>query len=157
MFQLIVAVVGIALIVILAVIAVWVGGDTFSSSGERALFTTYLNQGSQIEASLKMYKANNGVLAFDETVETSEDVLNWLKNNDYLESVPPGDWQIDGTAIYRALENNEQCQRLNAFMGKDLSLAAAYDGCPPCNGVVGEGEVVDKTFANWPGCTREEG
>lgn len=72
-----------------------------------------------------------------------------------LAANPPGAdaLQIDGTAIYRALDNNEQCQRLNAFMGKDISLAAAYDGCPPCEGIVENG-VVNKALANWPGCTR---
>lgn len=156
MFQIIVAVVGIFLIAVIALLSAWFGGDAFTGQGERALFTTYLNQGSQIEASLKMYKAENGVLTFDETVETSEDVLEWLKNNDYLSSVPPGTWQIDGTAIYRALDDDEQCSRLNTFMGKDVSLAAAHNGCPPCEGIVNNG-VVDKTFANWPGCTRAEG
>lgn len=161
MFQLIVAVVGIALIVILAVIAIWLGGDAFSSSGERATFTTYLNQGSQIEASLKMYKANNGVLTFEDLdgddEVSSEEVLENLRTLTYLETIPPGDWQIDGTAIYRALEDTEQCKRLNAFMGKDLEAAAAYNGCPPCEGTEDANGVVDKTFANWPGCTRAEG
>lgn len=166
MFQLIVAVVGVALVVILAIIAIWVGGPAFTSSGERALFTTYFNQGTQIEGALKLYNANNGGLPMtvdvadpDDEVESSRAALEKLINEQYLthapdinNSVEEGVWIIDGTNIYRALGSDApegQCRRLNEFVGKNTSqldaVNASWDGCPPCG---------EDAYSDWPGCTR---
>ena len=149
MFQLIVAVVGIALVVILSIIAIWVGGSAFTNSGETALFATYLNQGSQIEGGLKMYQADKGVLPSG--FSDSDAVLEHLVDETYLRSIPEGDWKIEGSTIYRQLQNTEQCARLNTFMGKDIALVADGSGCPPCNVPVGE----VNEFSDWPGCRKD--
>lgn len=152
MFQLIVAVIGIALVVVLSIIAIWVGGTAFTTSGETALFTTYLNQGSQIEAGLKMYQADKGVLPQD--LPDSDAVLDHLVDTEYLRTVPEGLWEIDGSTIYRALDDFAQCKRLNEFMGKDVSLVDPgedTEGCPVCNPPDG---TVPNT-QDWPGCRKE--
>lgn len=155
MFQLIVAVVGIALVVLLSVIAIWVGGQAFTTSGETALFTTYLNQGSQIEAGLKMYQADKGVAP---SGENSTAVLEHLVDTEYLRSIPEGEWEIDanGSTIYRQLDTPEQCKRLNEFMGKDVALIDdpedVWDGCPVCNPP--DGTTPDTS--DWPGCRKED-
>jgi len=154
MFQLIVAVVGIALVVILSVLALWVGGTAFTSSNEKALFTTYFNQGTQIEGALKLYAANNGGVSMsvsgeDGTPEATQEALDILVNSHYLTTAPdPEAWIIEGTSIYRALDSSDgdQCKRLNEFAGKDTSLAP--NGCPACD---------DDAFNGWPGCTRDAG
>lgn len=159
MFQLIVAVVGIALVVILAIIAIWVGGNAFTTSGEKATFTTYFNQGTQIEAALKLYSANNSGLSMtvapQSGLSNSQAALQKLINEQYLTSAPEFDedvWVIDGTNIYRALDEDApagQCRRLNEFVGKDFTTMdadhAEWDGCPPCG---------DDAYSDWPGCTR---
>lgn len=152
MFQLIVAIVSIALVVILAALAMWVGGDAFTQSGEKATFATYLNQGSQIEAGLKMYQADHGTMPSG--FGTSDEVIDELQDKQYLRSRPPGQWEIVGDTIYRALEKPEECKRLNLFMGKDVdsALAAAHNGCPPC-APTDPAEIAE--FKTWPGCTRE--
>ena len=48
MFNLIVAVVGIVLVAIIALLAMWFGGQAFSTSNEKATFAGYFNAGSQI-------------------------------------------------------------------------------------------------------------
>jgi hypothetical protein len=150
MFQLIVAVIGIALVVILSIIAIWVGGSAFTNSGETALFATYLNQGSQIEGSLKMYQADKGVIPSN-MFANDQELLEHLVDQTYLRSIPEGEWKIEGSTIYRQLADTEQCARLNTFMGKDISLVVDGTGCPPCN--VAEGEVNE--FSDWPGCRKD--
>jgi len=162
MFQLIVAVVGIALVVILAIIAIWVGGEAFTSSGEKALFTTYFNQGTQIEGALKLYSANNGGIpmsvAVDEDMdayEATQAALQHLIDTEYLTTAPDiqdGVWLIEGTSIYRALDSSApdgQCRRLNDFVMKDVAeldtVHPDWNGCPPCD---------DDAYNDWPGCTK---
>lgn len=174
MFQLIVAVVSVVLVAIIAMIAIWVGGQAFTSSGERALFTTYFNQGTQIEGALKLYAANNGGVSMTVTgeagsVEATQSALNTLMAEEYLTHAPdPDSWVIEGTSIYRALEGDpEQCMRLNQFIGKDPSSLPDPDwlGCPPCNDAAGAPQPGDpgydplyaaSTYNDWPGCRRVE-
>lgn len=169
MFQLIVAVIGIALVVILAIIAIWVGGNAFTTSGEKALFTTYFNQGTQIEGALKLYTANNGGISLvvpgvnstDSVEVKTAAALTYLVNNDYLTHAPDkGEWLLVGDTIYRALENSDQCGRLNQFAGKDIaSLPAGMDGCPPCldsDPINPDPAWQAATYAGWPGCKKPD-
>lgn len=152
MFQVIIAVISIALVVIMAIAMIWFGGNVFVSGSDRALYAQLMNHGSQIEGALKLYNADRGVYP----AGTSTQILAALTASEagrtYLKDVPRGDWYVDGGTIYRSLEDMGQCRRVNEVAKKDISLASAYDGCPPCNGVEGgpwEG------FRDWPGCRRE--
>jgi hypothetical protein len=174
MFQLIIAVIGIALVAIMVLAAIWAGGQAFNSSGERALFTTYMNQGAQIEGSLKMYRADNGIMpgvtstgTCGSIADVSENILCQLKDGDYLASVPPGDWRVgeEGDTIYKPLEDVAQCQRLNEFMKMDFAALEATEalyptaddgvGCPPCTppeSASAEERTAWGAFKTWPGC-----
>lgn len=163
MFQLIVAVISVALIAILTIAALWFGGVAFSDSSEKASFAEYFNHGAQIEGALKMYQVNNNntVPAGDSTA-----ILSTLKTENYLKSIPAGDWEVATSGaqatIYLPLDNSDgqgfvKCKHLNEFMKKDVSLAELpsgpdYAGCPPC---VPTDPVEVTTFKNWPGCRKE--
>lgn len=152
MFQVIIAVISIALVAIIAIALIWFGGSAFMSGSDRALYAQLMNHGSQIEGALKLYNADKGTYP----TGTSTEILNTLTHASsgitYLKDVPVGDWYVDGGTIYRALIDMDQCKRVNVVAKKDISQASDYDGCPPCNGVAGgpwEG------FRDWPGCRRE--
>lgn len=60
MFQLIVAVISIALIAALAIASIFYGGDAFTKSSEKANVTTLINQAQQIAGAAALYKTENG-------------------------------------------------------------------------------------------------
>lgn len=152
MFQVIIAVISIALVAIIAIAMIWFGGSVFTTGSDRALYAQLMNHGSQIEGALKLYNADKGYYP----AGTSQEVLGTLTADDagrtYLKDVPKGDWYVEGGTIYRALDDMGQCKRVNAVAKKDMSLADSYDGCPPCNGVDGGAW---ESFRDWPGCRRE--
>lgn len=152
MFQLIVAVVALALVVVMALAMLWFGGSVFSSGSDRALYAQLMNHGSQIEGALKLYNVDKGSFPAGSSSEVLATLTESSNGVTYLKDVPIGDWYVEGGTIYRALDDMSQCKRVNAVAKKDMSLADSYDGCPPCNGVAGgawEG------FRDWPGCRRE--
>lgn len=149
MFQIIVAVVAIALVAIMAIAMIWYGGSVFSSAGEKGRFDGYVQQGTQIQASIKLYNVDTGGLPSG----TSDAQFSTLQTNNYLSSTPPGGWIIDNQVIYKPLTDNAQCKRFNQYAGKDVSDTvqptgatgnlASYEGCPPCD---------DSAWAAYPGC-----
>lgn len=60
MFQLIVAVISIALVAALAIASIFYGGDAFTKSSTKAQVTTLINQGQQIAGAAALYKTDNG-------------------------------------------------------------------------------------------------
>ena len=61
MFQLIVAVISIALVAALAIASIYYGGSAFSSSSLRANVVTLVNGGQQIAGAQALYKTDKGV------------------------------------------------------------------------------------------------
>lgn len=60
MFQLIVAVISIALVAALAIASIFYGGDAFTKSSEKANVTALINQAQQISGAYQLYKTDNG-------------------------------------------------------------------------------------------------
>lgn len=60
MFQLIVAVISIALVAALAIASIFYGGEAFNKSSEKSAVTALVNQGQQIHAAIQLYQADNG-------------------------------------------------------------------------------------------------
>lgn len=152
MFQLIVAVVALALVVLMALAMLWFGGSAFSSGADRALYAQLMNHGSQIEGALKLYSVDRGTFPSGTSSEQFLALTSLSQGATYLKDVPQGEWYINEGTIYRSLNNIDQCSRVNYVAKKDLSLASAYDGCPPCNGVAGGAW---EQFKDWPGCRRD--
>ncbi|WP_315922685.1 hypothetical protein [Mesorhizobium sp. SP-1A] len=115
MFQLIVAVISIALIAALAIASIFYGGDAFTKSSEKATVTTLINQAQQIAGAAALYKTDSGVRAqsitdLDGSVANSVQYLSQIPggtkvtNND---TAAAGGWQIstDGYAYIPFLGN----------------------------------------------------
>jgi len=60
MFQLIVAVISIALVAALAIASIFYGGEAFTKSSEKANVTALVNQAQQISGAYQLYKTDNG-------------------------------------------------------------------------------------------------
>lgn len=97
MFQLIVAVISIALVAALALASIFYGGEAFTRSQLKAQVTTMINQAQQLSGAQTLYKTDKGGLEAD-TPEI-------LKTEGYLAvvPVPPGKittsaWGLDNTA-----------------------------------------------------------
>lgn len=85
MFQLIVAVISIALVAALAIASIFYGGDAFTKSSEKAVVTTLINQGQQIAGAAALYKTDNGVAA-----PAGEITVGHALVGDYLAAAPSG-------------------------------------------------------------------
>ena len=151
MFQLIVAVIAIALVIILTLAAVWYGGSAFTEGQAKADYARNVNTATQIEGAMQLYYANNSVNAPGE----DDVLLNNLVDYGYLREIPFGDWSVTPDSLYRPIEIQSvgQCAIMNRAAGYDTDLAPTYDGCPPCNGEVGTQQLADaQEFRQWPGC-----
>lgn len=172
MFQLIVAVIAIALVAVLAIAAMYYGGDAFNSSSERALYAQYTNEGVQISSAIKVYEAQTGVPTskFNDAPDGSG---GYLKNKDGAtiydaaynfqtlvgtqllkdKNLQSSAWIIEKGEVRKridmsSLETSEQlrrCKTFNAYAGKDVSETKIADktGCPPCS---------DEKFKDYPAC-----
>lgn len=125
MFQLIIAVISIALIAVLAAAAIFYGGSAFSENQVRAMHAKYSNGALQIQSAMDYYKAER--IAYPGG--TSEEKMTALIDNFYLESQPEGAWIIsdDNRTISRPMEVSslQACVKLNQYAGKPAE-------CPPC-------------------------
>jgi hypothetical protein len=94
MFALIIAIIAIALTVYLAVSTLFYGGDGLSNGSARAIASTFINQGQQINGAHVLYKNDNAgasLSAADETATGDTAVsteLSKLVTQKYLSSVP---------------------------------------------------------------------
>lgn len=79
MFQLIVAVISIALVAALAIASIFYGGDAFTRSSERANVTALVNQAQQIAGAATLYKTDNAIDAPNVAA---------LVSGEYLATVP---------------------------------------------------------------------
>ena len=95
MFQLIVAVISIALIAALAIASIFYGGDAFTKSSEKANVTTLVNQAQQIAGAAALYKTENGVaIAAGVVNESSPLVPEFLAQAPQGNKVAPNNWEI---------------------------------------------------------------
>nr|WP_250808033.1 hypothetical protein [Neorhizobium tomejilense] len=152
MFQLIVAVIAIALVLLLVIAALYFGGSIYDESGARAAYAKNVNSATQIEAAMQLYYHDNAKNA----PFTDMELLRYLNEQKYLKDIPEGDWKVNPEALYKPIEiqDVDQCSAMNKAAGFDLSqVPSSYNGCPPCNGATGSQQLADaETFKKWPGC-----
>lgn len=104
MFQLIVAVISIALVAALAIASIFYGGDAFTKSSTKAQVTTLINQGQQIAGAAALYKTDFGTSPADGIVDDASILRGDSATNvpEYLANVPTGvkstegNWYIAG-------------------------------------------------------------
>ncbi|AOG02862.1 hypothetical protein [Bosea sp. RAC05] len=146
MFNLIIAAIVVVVIAILTIASIFYGGNAFSLASDKGRYAQYINHGEQIAAAIKLYQIDKGAAPSG----TATEIVQILSQSDasgrtYLSSSPVGDWYVTEGIIYRKLLDNEECKRMNTVAGKDVSLASASNGCPPCD---------DAVFSEWPACAR---
>jgi hypothetical protein len=97
MFQLIVAVISIALVAALAIASIYYGGEAFQKSSLKANVTTLVNGGQQIAGGQALYKTDHsGISATD-----LDDLILDADGNQYLTAAPgvsgaaAGDWSLN--------------------------------------------------------------
>jgi len=152
MFQLIVAIIAIALVVVLVLAAMYFGGEVYADSKARADYARNVSSATQIEAAMQLYYHDNArhVDGVDMTL------LGNLLGAGYLKELPEGDWRINEESLYKPIEIQQvaQCASMNKAAGFSISqLPTEYEGCPPCNGAEGSQQLADaEQFKAWPGC-----
>lgn len=152
MFQLIVAVIAIALVLLLLIAAMYFGGSVYDESGARAAYAKNVNSATQIEAAMQLYYNDKSQNPPGEDMTLLRNLLNW----GYLKEIPAGDWKVNPNALFKPIEIQEvaQCRAMNKAAGFNVStLPSEYEGCPPCNGEEGSQQLADaETYKKWPGC-----
>lgn len=148
MFQLIAAVVAIALVAVIAIALIWYGGDAFMGGADKARYATYMNHGSQIEGAIKLYQTNHGFTPVGDSDKIVKMLVDGDGNTNYLSSNPRGVWYVEEGTIYKSLDQGvDECKRINIVAkGKEAVETAGGDGCPVCG---------DATYRDWPGCKRD--
>lgn len=117
MFNLIVAVISIALIAAMAAASIFYGGTAFGSGTAQAQASTLINNGQQISGAQQLYMIDNS--------GNRADAIAVLKTNNYLQALPtaPGTvieagaaWEIDSTGQYAfiALDDDDTDQQNSA-------------------------------------------
>jgi hypothetical protein len=152
MFQLIIAVVAIALVLLLVLAAMYFGGSVYDESNARAAYAKNVNSATQIEAAMQLYFQDKSQSPSGEDMPLLHNLLSW----GYLKEIPEGDWKVNSAALYKPIKIQDvaQCSAMNKAAGFNISqVPAAYEGCPPCNGAEGSQQLADaETFKKWPGC-----
>jgi len=127
MFQLIIAIIAIALVAVLAVASLYYGGSAFSNGSTKAAASTVVSQAQQISAADVLFQNENaGGYAADVAA---------LVSSNYLASAPSMPAKIgsnlemlSGTAhVFGTVANAEICKAINDQTGFDNS-AVTDDG-----------------------------
>lgn len=96
MFQLIVAVISIALVAALAIASIYYGGSAFSSSSLRANVVTLVNGGQQIAGAAALYKTDFGVPAasMEHLSYTQTNGTTYLSAAPGISTIASGSWSV---------------------------------------------------------------
>jgi len=145
MFQLIVAVISIALVAVMIIAAMWFGGDVFAESKQRSMYAEHVNAAAQIDGALQLYYQENGAFPRDASGNALQDgaLVQALVSGKYLNSPPNGEWRVSADQLYKPVADVNQCAILNKVAGFDINTPGVTDGCPPCG---------NDTYKQWPGC-----
>lgn len=117
MFQLIIAILSIALIATLAIASVYYGGDAFTSGSAKAGAATMVSQAQQISAANVLFQSTNaGANAADVTTLVSD---NYLQSAPQMpESVGDNlDLDQDSGVVYGQVANESICSQINDQLG----------------------------------------
>lgn len=165
MFQLVAAVVGILLLAIIVIAALYYGSGAHSDAKIRADYSGNMNTGSQIEGALRLYFNDHAMYPPSRDPETNEELvdtalLNFLVKKQYLKEIPSGDWTVNPQTLSRPIKNQtvEECSSMNRVAGFKVDAATdlagePYKGCPPCSGAPGTPEeVLFNKYKSWPVC-----
>lgn len=157
MFQLIAGIIGVLLIALLVIAAVYYGGSLHLESVVRADYAGNVSTASQIQSALELYY--NDHATYPPSTLTDNDLLEFLVANGYLKEVPHGNWMVNPGSLARLITNQsvEECSTMNRIAGMNIGVSdlagAPYHGCPPCRGVEGTAEgVLAERYKDWPIC-----
>lgn len=131
MFQLIIAVLAIALIAALAIASLYYGGSAFSNGSAKAAASTVVSQAQQVNAADVLFQNDNaGAYATDIAALVS---ANYLKAAPVLTTNIGGTtgWSIDSTdgMVYTDVANEQICTQINQQVGVSTNPSAT-DGTP---------------------------
>lgn len=129
MFSLIIAVVSIAIVALLAVAAVYYGGDAFTQGQATADAAKLINGGQQLAGAVQMYRNDTGMVPADLSLLTSD-------GGRYLRALPDGDW-IQGQNAILAAVTEAKCLDINNRLGFKLASVPScadttYDATSVC-------------------------
>lgn len=102
MFQLIVAVISIALVAALAIASIFYGGEAFTKSSEKANVTALVNQAQQISGAYQLYKTDNGAAPADVSALTPAYLASLPTPPKVVGETAPGVndvWAIAGSTV----------------------------------------------------------
>lgn len=88
MFNIIIAIIAIALVVIISYATMYYGGDSFNDNKLKAEAARIINEGSQVASAAMVYRARGGDLS------ASDFTLNTLVEAEYLNTLPVN-WSPD--------------------------------------------------------------
>lgn len=100
MFNIIIAIIAIALVVIISYATMYYGGDSFNDGKLKAEAARLVNEGSQIASAAMVYRAKGGDLS------ASDFTLNTLVDAEYLKTVPVN-WNPDTDFVIYPVNSND--------------------------------------------------
>lgn len=125
MFSLILAIISILLVAALALATIYYGGVSFLLGGEKATMSRIMNEGSQVEGAIRMFRVEQGRLP-DEPLE--------LVELEYLKSLPSSDEEISASKfqfgddyVFAPVSQATVCESINAKLGIDGDVPMCSD------------------------------
>ncbi|ANY85484.1 hypothetical protein BB934_45530 (plasmid) [Microvirga ossetica] len=132
MFQLIVATVAIVLCSVLAIGAIWYGGEAFAEASSRAKLVGIEMTAQQIDAAIQLYYQDK----LHWPTERDDALVEVLVSGNYLMPLRDEGWKISTDELYRPVQTG-QCAIINEAAG----FGAV---CPRCD---------DEAQKGLPGCS----
>lgn len=119
MFQLIIAILSIALIATLAIASVYYGGDAFTEGTAKAGASTIVSQAQQVSAADVLYQNDNaGAHAPDVATLVTE---NYLQAAPQMPANVGGNLELDSASgvVFGTVANEAICEKVNLQLGVD--------------------------------------
>jgi type II secretory pathway pseudopilin PulG len=127
MFSLIIAIVSILLVGALALATVYYGGTSFLMGSERAQIARVMNEGSQVEGAIRLFRVEQGRLP-----ESPDELTD--PNHQYLQALPTGSGELEASKfqfgddyVFAAVSDAKVCEAINAKMGIEGAVPMCSD------------------------------
>ncbi|MDO8416272.1 MAG: hypothetical protein Q7S87_08690 [Agitococcus sp.] len=113
MFSLIITIISIALVAALALATIFYGTKMYQDGRAQSNTVRAIQEGSQLSASMELYKADHGSLL----VGTTAEIQSALVSQNYLKAWPTTGWEFQNDYAVQPNLSLEACTAINTKLG----------------------------------------
>lgn len=129
MFQLIVAVISIALVAALAIASLYYGGQAFQKSSLKANVTTLVNAGQQIAGAQALYKTDHSGVGATTVALLQDDNGALAGGEEYLAAAPGVSGAAASAATWSLFDGADTDSTVGDLAGVNVNASASSEVC----------------------------